>query len=72
MSDEQRFDTEDEAQDYADALNAERICVLSEADILAGRDEDCTTHDHEGGEYEIAYVNEGDGTGYWIVERSDA
>ena len=24
-------------------------CILTEADILAGRDEDCTTHRHEGG-----------------------
>lgn len=29
-------------------------CILTEADILAGRDDDCTLHDHED-------------SGYWIV-----
>lgn len=29
------------------AQDPQGACILTEADILAGRDDDCTTHDHE-------------------------
>jgi hypothetical protein len=31
------------------------VCVLTEADILAGRDDDCTLHTHEGDDNPYGY-----------------
>lgn len=41
------FATAKEAEDFRDEMVEPGACILDEADILAGRDDDCSTHEHE-------------------------